>query len=71
MNNYDYPIGADSSDAPWNKIELEDDSCTECGGELEHFDSGEFKGIEWNLYKCTYCGHVESNEPSDSDFEDD
>lgn len=22
MNNYDYPMGADTSDAPWNQVEL-------------------------------------------------
>ena len=37
--------------------------CPECGGELEFFDSGEFRGVKWICYICKDCAYKLSNEP--------
>ena len=60
MNNYDYPLGSDTEDAPWNEEEV---YCPECGSDVEYWDSGVFKGIRWTNYKCTECGYIISNAP--------
>lgn len=40
-----------------------EDGCTMCGSETEVVDFGTFKGFKWHHWKCTDCGHEESNEP--------
>lgn len=37
--------------------------CTECGSEMELFDSGKYKHTEWHNYVCPECGNEETNEP--------
>jgi hypothetical protein len=68
MNNYDYPVGADNSDAPWNQNDTDVGECPECFGELTFFDSGVYRGVEWFSYKCTCCGHIVSDE---EDYDED
>jgi ssDNA-binding Zn-finger/Zn-ribbon topoisomerase 1 len=59
MNNYSYPIGADSSDAPWNEdIKL----CPICDSQMMITDSGKHKNFTWYSYECN-CGYTCSNEP--------
>ncbi len=57
------PLGAEfDSNAPWNQTD-DETTCPECDSEMEYWDSGKFRRIEWTAYKCSNCGHVESDEP--------
>ena len=61
MNNYDYPPGADNdSSAPWNQI---DTLCPICKEPMTIIDSGSFRGIVWNEYKCYDCDYSFTEEP--------
>jgi len=42
---------------------LDLDECPLCGGEMELFDSGMFKGFKWVHLKCIECKYEESDEP--------
>lgn len=65
MNNYDYPLGADTKSAPWNEETFEE-SCPECNSkDIDLYDSGTYKNIEWKSYICNDCGYVMDNEPED------
>ena len=64
-------------------ILLGDGDCPECGGEMERTDGEEKRvggdGWEtpfeyatiWEERTCTNCGHVESDEPCDYEYEND
>lgn len=53
MNNYDYPEGSDTPNAPWNQIDPIE--CEECGSDNTRLtDFG---------YKCIECGYINEYEP--------
>ena len=58
MNNYDFPAGADTSDAPWNQ-ETEEEiepCCPYCGSEDLTDDTPEDrKGKGTAIYICENC----------------
>jgi rubredoxin len=69
MNNYDYPLGSDTRFAPWND-DTRNDCCPECGSkDLDLYDSGTYKNVQWGSYICNNCGYVIDNEPDDYDYE--
>ena len=69
MNNYDYPLGADTKFSPWNEKDSIE-QCPSCGSsDLELFDCGTYKGVEWQDYICNDCGYTTNNEPDEYDYE--
>ena len=38
-------------------------NCDFCDTEMEEFDAGKVRGVEWKAYRCPNCGEVKSNEP--------
>ena len=60
MNNFDYPPGSDNSFAPWNQVDV---FCPTCNEPMRISDSGKFRGIPWNEYKCFKCGYSYTEEP--------
>lgn len=69
MNNYDYPLGADTKSAPWNEDAFED-RCPECKSkDVELYDCGTYRNIKWESYMCDNCGYIIDNEPNDYDYE--
>jgi DNA-directed RNA polymerase subunit RPC12/RpoP len=38
--------------------------CPECGTELEWWDCGTYKNMNWDEYRCPDCGYRISNEPN-------
>jgi hypothetical protein len=53
MDNYNYPEGSDTPDAPWNQPDIP--CCIEC-------KSDNIKPDEFG-YECLDCGFMLSNEP--------
>jgi hypothetical protein len=65
MDNYNYPEGSDTDDAPWNRKESEDSpECPLDGSIMEEHDSGYFKKKPWTSYKCPLCGYI-AGEPDE------
>lgn len=48
---------------PENQIEKDIEFCPNCEIEMDFFESGKFKDLEWESYRCRDCGYSDSNEP--------
>jgi DnaJ-class molecular chaperone len=61
MNNHDYPVGSDNSDAPWNKEDGPMKECTECDG-IGRFECEECSatGSDYNGDDCPYCNGIKT-----------
>jgi hypothetical protein len=58
MNNYDFPTGADTSDAPWNQDKAEDiePCCPLCESkDLINDTPEELKGKGTAIFICNNC----------------
>lgn len=58
MNNFDYPWGADNSDAPWNQGDEPMKECPECEGTGKHSCLDCHEGEDDDGNKCLYCSGI-------------
>jgi len=55
MNNTDYPVGSDTSDAPWNEQDYGDKECPVCMGDKYLYYAPTDSDGEYNKESCHNC----------------
>ena len=76
MNNYDYPVGSDTKDAPWNQPDTEPEyRCPVCGSESLIWDRSGNKTASDKIWDsntvlvCRECWHKGTPEEFEYEYE--
>jgi hypothetical protein len=72
MNNWDYPMGSDTADAPWNQEDAPPVQCVFCHADSETLevgdtceDCGEENAMQANYIICDWHGYSPRGCPCD------